>query len=92
VIKESTTGGLGVFVCRDIEYDELLLVVYPIPILFDSNGVCDEICNVLDGRELQQAELSEVMERLHVFAYEREMEIQKAFSRAAVRYLANERV
>jgi hypothetical protein len=90
---ESTTGGLGAFACRrDIEYGELLPVVYPIPVLFDSNEGWDEIFNVLDGCELQQAELSEVMERLHVFAYEREMEIQKAFSRAAVRCLAHERV
>lgn len=87
VIKESETGGLGVFACRDIKYGELLLaerplVVYPIALSFDCNRLQDEVSKVPNGGHLQQIEvLYKTIERLQcIYAYETEMEIQKAFS------------
>jgi hypothetical protein len=82
-IKESKTGGLGVFACRDIKYGELLLVerplvVYPIALSFDCKRLWDEMSKVPNGGQLQ---VFKAMERLQcIYAYETEMGIQKAFS------------
>ena len=82
VIKESQTGGLGVFALRNIKRGELLLaerplVVCPMGFAADTRGWWAKMVTlILNGR---QADLSEQFKRIQ--AYEREMEMQKMFSK-----------